>query len=85
VYTNENFQETMRSIKDEYMSKVKNFVSLDQIAPVAEDRTPLSTRVKKQTKSFLAKEAKERKITVSTLAAAILDSFVAEQSKGGNK
>ena len=85
MYPNENFQETMRSIKDEFMSKTKTFVSLDQIAPVVEDRTPLSTRVKMQTKSFLAKEAKERKITVSTLAAAILDSFVSEQVKEKSK
>ncbi len=67
------------------MSKAKSFVSLDQIAPVVEDRTPLSTRVKTQTKSFLEKEAKTRRITVSNLTAAILDSFVAQQLKEKSK
>ena len=67
------------------MSKAKNQILLDQIAPVAEDRVPLSTRVKSETKSFLIKEAKNRKIKVSALAAAILDSFVADQNKGRSK
>lgn len=63
------------------MGKAKNFVSLDDIVPLVEDRTPLSTRVKKKTRLFLEKEAGARKLTVSNLTAAILDSFVTEQLK----
>lgn len=51
------------------------YKSLDQLVGGAEERVPLSTRVKKETKEFLEREAKARKLTVSTLSAAILDDY----------
>lgn len=51
------------------------YKSLDQLVGGAEERVPLSTRVKKETKEFLEREAKSRKLTVSTLSAAILDDY----------
>lgn len=51
------------------------YKSLDQLVGGAEERVPLSTRVKKETKDFLEREAKARKLTVSTLSAAILDDY----------
>jgi len=64
------------------MKKKSTYSSLDQILPKNEDRVPLSTRVKTETKDFLEKEAKARKIKVSSLTAAILDSFVSNQFSG---
>lgn len=60
------------------MKKNQRFSSLDDIAPKAEDRVPLSTRVKKETKAFLLKESKNRKIKLSALTAAILDGYVSQ-------
>ncbi|MBL7671774.1 MAG: hypothetical protein JNM39_14905 [Bdellovibrionaceae bacterium] len=51
------------------------YKSLDQLVGGSEERVPLSTRVKKETKAFLDREAKARKLTVSTLSAAILDDY----------
>ena len=51
------------------------YKSLDQLVGGSEERVPLSTRVKKETKSFLDREAKSRRLTVSTLSAAILDDY----------
>lgn len=62
-------------IKGETMKK-SAYKSLDQLVGENDERVPLSTRVKKDTKIFLAKEAKTRKLTVSTLSAAILDDYV---------
>ncbi len=58
------------------MKKKSSMGSLDDIAPKAEDRVPLSTRVKKETKQFLKSESKNRKIKLSALTAAILDQYV---------
>ncbi len=55
--------------------KKASYKSLDQLVGDANERVPLSTRVKKETKLFLEKEAKARKVTVSTLSAAILDDY----------
>lgn len=52
------------------------YKSLDQLVGDSDERVPLSTRVKKDTKVFLDKEAKARKVTVSTLSAAILDDYI---------
>ena len=86
MFTNEIFQETIRSIKDgsTQMKKKTVFSSLDDIAPKAEDRVPLSTRVKKETRKFLNDEAKARKIKLSALTAAILDQYV-EQIRNQGK
>ena len=51
------------------------YKSLDQLVGGSEERVPLSTRVKKETKAFLDREAKSRRLTVSTLSAAILDDY----------
>ncbi len=51
------------------------YKSLDQLVGGSEERVPLSTRVKKETKAFLDREAKARRLTVSTLSAAILDDY----------
>lgn len=51
------------------------YKSLDQLVGGPDERVPLSTRVKKDTKSFLNREAKVRNLTVSTLSAAILDDY----------
>lgn len=61
------------------------YKSLDQLVGGSEERVPLSTRVKKETKAFLDREAKARKLTVSTLSAAILDDYSQsfQQSKKG--
>lgn len=51
------------------------YKSLDQLVGGSDERVPLSTRVKKETKEFLEREAKARKLTVSMLSAAILDDY----------
>ncbi|WP_413612910.1 hypothetical protein [Bdellovibrio sp. HCB-110] len=51
------------------------YKSLDQLVGGAEERVPLSTRVRKDTKVYLNREAKARGLTVSTLSAAILDDY----------
>lgn len=51
------------------------YKSIDELVKSEDERTPLSTRVKVETKELLEKEAKSRKVTVSTLAAAILDDY----------
>ncbi|MBL7555897.1 MAG: hypothetical protein IT288_06685 [Bdellovibrionales bacterium] len=51
------------------------YKSLDQLVGGPDERVPLSTRVKKDTKTFLNREAKVRNLTVSTLSAAILDDY----------
>lgn len=58
---------------------------LDLIAPIHADRVPLSTRVKKETKVFLSKAAKNRKIKLSSLTAAILDGFVTQEAQQQGK
>lgn len=63
------------------MKRKSNYSSLDQIAPKVEDRVPLSTRVKKDTKKFLEKEAEKRDIKISALTAAILDNYVSNYKK----
>lgn len=63
------------------MKKKSLFSPLDDIAPKAEDRVPLSTRVKKETRTFLASQAKQRKIKLSALSAAILDQYVEQIQK----
>lgn len=49
--------------------------SLDEILVENDERVSLSTRVKKNTKTFLDNEAKARNLTISALAAAILDDY----------
>lgn len=56
--------------------KKPSFKGLDQILGKNSERVSLSTRVKKETKAILNKEAKARDLTVSTLAAAILDDYI---------
>jgi hypothetical protein len=56
--------------------KKNSFKGLDEILGDNSERVALSTRVKKETKSILSKEAKARDLTVSTLAAAILDDYI---------
>ncbi|HRK08755.1 MAG TPA: hypothetical protein PLZ57_13370 [Pseudobdellovibrionaceae bacterium] len=51
------------------------YKSLDQLVGGPDERVPLSTRVKKETKGYLDREAKARGLTVSTLSAAILDDY----------
>jgi hypothetical protein len=51
------------------------YKSLDQLVGGPDERVPLSTRVKEDTKTFLNREAKVRNLTVSTLSAAILDDY----------
>lgn len=63
------------------MKKKTVFSSLDEIAPKAEDRVPLSTRVKKETKAFLTRQSKNRKIKLSALTAAILDQYASDYKK----
>lgn len=55
--------------------KKTSYKSLDQLVGGPDERVPLSTRVKKDTKTFLNREAKVRNLTVSTLSAAILDDY----------
>ncbi|PIP91225.1 MAG: hypothetical protein COW01_06125 [Bdellovibrionales bacterium CG12_big_fil_rev_8_21_14_0_65_38_15] len=55
--------------------KKAGYKNLDQLLVENEERVSLSTRVKKNTKSFLDSEAKARHLTVSSLAAAILDDY----------
>lgn len=64
--------------------KKKSFKGLDQILGNSFERVALSTRVKKETKAILSKEARLRDLTVSTLAAAILDDYI-ETLKQNNK
>lgn len=56
--------------------KKSQYKSLDQLLGKNAERVSLSTRVKKDTKAFLDKEAKSRHLTVSALAAAILDDYI---------
>lgn len=58
------------------------YKSLDQLVGDTDERVPLSTRVKKETKAFLEREAKARKLTVSTLSAAILDDYTGTFKQG---
>ena len=55
--------------------KKDNYKSLDELVKDSDERTPLSTRVKVETKTLFDGEAKRRKLTVSTLAAAVLDDY----------
>lgn len=55
--------------------KTNFYKSLDQLVGSPEERVPLSTRVKKDTKIYLGREAKVRGLTISTLSAAILDDY----------
>lgn len=55
--------------------KKTTYKSLDQLVGGPDERVPLSTRVKKETKVYLDREAKVRGLTVSTLSAAILDDY----------
>jgi hypothetical protein len=66
----------VKSTPRKYIMKQTAYKSLDQLVGDADERVPLSTRVKKETKVFLEREAKTRKLTVSTLSAAILDDYI---------
>lgn len=62
--------------------KKTTYKSLDQLVGGPDERVPLSTRVKKDTKAYLDREAKTRGLTVSTLSAAILDDYCQTFQKG---
>jgi hypothetical protein len=62
--------------------KKTHYKSLDQLVGGPDERVPLSTRVKKETKVYLDREAKARGLTVSTLSAAILDDYCKMFQKG---
>lgn len=55
--------------------KKTSYKSLDLLVGGPDERVPLSTRVKKETKTYLNREAKSRGLTVSMLSAAILDDY----------
>lgn len=58
------------------MIKKKTYKPLGELVKQIDERAPLSTRVKKETKAFLNRESKSRKVKVSSIAAAILDDYV---------
>jgi len=62
-----------------------NYKSPDELIGDTEERSPLSTRVKKHTKAVLTKAAKEQNRKVAALAAAILDDYADWLSKQGKK
>lgn len=57
------------------MNKKTAYRPLNDLVKQVDERSPLSTRVKKETKNFLARESKARKVKISALAAAILDDY----------
>ena len=52
-----------------------SYKSPGELVGDSEERSPLSTRVKKDTKAILTKAAKEQNRKVGALAAAILDDY----------
>lgn len=58
---------------------------IDSIIERNENREPLSTRVLESTKSFLEHEAQKRNLTISKLAAAILDDYANDSINQGRK
>ncbi|MES3036981.1 MAG: hypothetical protein V4736_03660 [Bdellovibrionota bacterium] len=65
-------------------TKVK-YKSPDELIGDNEERSPLSTRVKKNTKAILTKAAKEQNRKVGALAAAILDDYADWLATQGKK
>ena len=56
-------------------TRPSQYRSLDELVHESNDRVPLSTRVKSETKRLLGAEAKKRKVKTSAIAAAILDDY----------
>lgn len=52
-----------------------NYKTPDELVSDKEERQPLSTRVKAETKAILTKAAKEQNRKVGALASAILDDY----------